>query len=166
MFSGSLKQQIIDFACLTNFVALKGGKLKAEQMISGAMADIFSNLYLAIAVSNYGKNNNVIPLLTEYVIERLTNENRSKINEVVDNLGIEKYILYHLKSEVKSVDYNKERQVFDLILNNKSIEEEIQKNIYLHGVLKDMKDISTIDKKNNKYSILENKIINVGEYEN
>ena len=29
-----------------------------------------------------------------------------------------------------------------------------------------MKDISTIDKKNNKYSILENKIINVGEYEN
>ena len=166
MFSGSLKQQIIDFACLTNFVALKGGKLKAEQMISGAMADIFSNLYLAIAVSNYGKNNNVIPLLTEYVIERLTNENRSKINEVVDNLGIEKYILYHLKSEVKSIDYNKERQVFDLILNNKSIEEEIQKNIYLHGVLKDMKDISSIDKKNNKYSILENKIINVGEYEN
>ena len=41
-----LEKQLIDFACLTNFVALKGGLLKREQMLSGTMADIFSNLYL------------------------------------------------------------------------------------------------------------------------
>ena len=166
MFSGSLKQQVIDFACLTNFVALKGGKLKAEQMISGAMADIFSNLYLAIAVSNYDKNNNVNPILTEYVIKRLLNENRSKINEVVENLGVEKYLLKHLKSKVRPTCYKEEREVFNLVLQDKKIKEEIQKNIYLHGVLKDMEEISTTEKKNNRYSVLENKIINVGEYEN
>ena len=166
MFSGSLQQQIINFACLTNFIALKGGKIKSEQMISGAMADIFSNLYLAIAVSGYGKNSNVTPVLTEYIIERLLNENRSKINEVVDNLGFEKYVLYHLKSKVQTTDYKKEKQIFDLILNDKLVEEEIRKNIYLHGVLKDMHEISNIDKNDKKYSILENKIINVGEYKN
>ena len=166
MFSGSLKQQVIDFACLTNFVALKGGKLKAEQMISGAMADIFSNLYLAIAVSNYEKNNNVSPILTEYVIERLLNENRNKINEVVENLGVEKYLLKHLKSKVRPTCYKKEREVFNLVLEDKKIKGEIQKNIYLHGILKDMEEISTTNKKSNRYSLLENKIINVGEYEN
>ena len=49
----TLDKQIIDFATLTNFVALKGGSLKKEQMLSGAMADIFSNLYLALSVKNY-----------------------------------------------------------------------------------------------------------------
>ena len=55
----SLKQQVIDFACLTNFVALRGGALKREQMLSGAMADIFSNLYLAISVKYAHEHDNV-----------------------------------------------------------------------------------------------------------
>ena len=47
-----INQQIINFACLTNFVALKGGLIKREQMLSGDMADIFSNIYLALSVYN------------------------------------------------------------------------------------------------------------------
>jgi len=54
--SKSLEQQIINFAALTNFVAIKGGLLKKEQMLSGDMADIFSNLYLALSVQNYHEN--------------------------------------------------------------------------------------------------------------
>jgi hypothetical protein len=53
-----LEKQLIDFACLTNFVPLKGGSLKREQMLSGAMADIFSNLYLALSVQYYHNNYN------------------------------------------------------------------------------------------------------------
>ena len=71
-----------------------------------------------------------------------------------------------MKSKVQTTDYKKEKQIFDLILNDKLVEEEIRKNIYLHGVLKDMHEISNIDKNDKKYSILENKIINVGEYKN
>ena len=55
--SKSLEQQIINFAALTNLVALKGGSLKREQMLSGDMADIFSNLYLALSVQYYHLHN-------------------------------------------------------------------------------------------------------------
>ena len=45
-----LEKQTINFACLSNFVALYGGKIKSEQYLSGDMADIFSNLYLAYSI--------------------------------------------------------------------------------------------------------------------
>ena len=44
---GSLEQQIVDFALLTNFVALKGGKLKSEQIISGER-QIFLVIYILL----------------------------------------------------------------------------------------------------------------------
>ena len=56
----------MDFAALTNFVALKGGAIKREQMLSGDMADIFGNLYLAISVRNYHKNYKASEKLTNY----------------------------------------------------------------------------------------------------
>ena len=60
----ALEKQVIDFACLTNFVALQGGKIK-DQMLSGAMADIFSNLYLAYSVKYHDENNNVSKTLSD-----------------------------------------------------------------------------------------------------
>ena len=65
-----LEQQVLDYATLTNFVALKAGALKREQMLSGAMADIFGNLYLAISVKYYHKHYNISDKLTNYVISR------------------------------------------------------------------------------------------------
>ena len=91
-FNKSLQQQIIDFACLTNFVALKGGAIKREQMLSGGMADIFSNLYLALSVQYYHQHYPTSQKLTDYVIQRLMAENQQSINKVVDNLGLQKYL--------------------------------------------------------------------------
>ena len=47
-----LDQEVVRFAALTNFVALKGGALKREQQLSGDMADMFSNLYLVFGGPN------------------------------------------------------------------------------------------------------------------
>ena len=77
----SLENQVIDFANLTNFVALKGGLLKKEQQLSGTMADIFSNLYLACSVQYYQQNNQASQLLTDYIIKKLINENQNLINQ-------------------------------------------------------------------------------------
>ena len=41
----NLEQQTIDFACLSNFVALLGGQIKRNQSLSADMANILSNLY-------------------------------------------------------------------------------------------------------------------------
>jgi acyl-CoA dehydrogenase len=163
----NLEQQIINFACLTNFVALKGGALKSEQMLSGAMADIFSNLYLALGVQYYHNENNANIHFTDYVIQRLMRENQHSINKVIDNLGSERFLLQHLKAKVPNTCFHEERKIFSLILNDVNILNEIKKNIVLNNnILNDLLQANNLPKDSNEYEILHNKIINVGEYKN
>ena len=161
-----LQQQIINFANLTNFVALKGGAIKREQMLSGDMADIFSNLYLAISVQYYHKHNNTSELLTDYIVDKLMYENQLLINKVIDNMGIEKIFLFHMKKNAKPISYKRERDIFKEIMNNPVILENIKKNIEIQGVLKDMQDAIKLDKSSPEFIELHKKIINVGEYPN
>ena len=161
-----LERQVIDFATLTNFVALKGGALKREQMLSGTMADIFSNLYLAISVRYYHNLYNSSEILTEYIIDKLISENQEKINIVVKNMGIEGLLVLHLLKNKNPINYNQERNIFKEIINNENILTEIKKNIYLKGILNDFDKISKLDESSKEYNILKNKIINVGEFKN
>ena len=162
-----LDQQINDFASLTNFVALKGGLLKKEQMLSGAMADIFSNLYLALSVQNYHNNNNASEKLTKYIIEKLLNENRMIMNKVIDNLGVERFLLMHLKRKIKMDNFEEERQIFQEIMDNPNIVKEIKKNIYVRdNILADLERANQIENKNSiEYTNLAHRIINVDEFE-
>jgi alkylation response protein AidB-like acyl-CoA dehydrogenase len=164
-----LEKQILDFACLTNFVALKGGLLKREQMLSGAMADIFSNLYLALSVEYYDNKYKGSKLLTDYIINKLINENQRLINEVINNLGHERFFLKHLINNVNNKNYNEERIIFDEIMNNKKILEELKKNIHIkNNILYDLELAASdkIDINSDEYKSLKNKIVNVGEFEN
>lgn len=165
-FSKTFEQQIIDFANLTNFVAMRGGAIKGEQMLSGDMADIFSNLYLAKSAFYYHKHYETSEKLTMYVTKRLMNENQSKINKVIDNLGPERFLLQHMKRAYVPISYQEEREMFREIMENPNIVNEIKKNVYLKGIMKDFEEIETLDKNTAKYSILKNRIINVDEYEN
>lgn len=164
--TSELDKQIIDFANLTNFVALKGGGLKAQQMLSGTMADIFSNLYLAISVKYYHQCYNASTILSEYIINNLVNSNRKLINTVIDNMGYERYLLLHLKKRVDNTCYSTERDVFNEIMNNKNIINEIKKNIYIdNSILQDLSIVGDInDKSTDTYKRLYDKIINVDEY--
>lgn len=163
--SRTIEQQIIDFASLTNFVSLKGGLLKKEQMLSGDMADIFGNLYLAISVLYHQKLFNVSQPLTDYIIERIINENQIKINKIIDNLSIERFLLQHMKKSVKNISYDKEREVFHEIMNNHKIIHEIKKNIFIdNNILQDLEKINTLNSTSNEFQFLKERIINVGEY--
>ncbi len=164
----SLENQVIDFANLTNFVALKGGALKKEQQLSGTMADIFSNLYLACSVKYYHQHNQASEMLTEYIIKKLINENQKLINQVIDNLGSERFLLCHLKKQIKPVLFSEERDIFKEILDNKNILNEIKKNIHVKdNILEDLEKINNISDTNlNEYLSLKNKIINVDEFKN
>ena len=166
-FGNDLDRQIVNFAALTNFVALKGGLLKKEQMLSGDMADIFSNLYLALSVQYYQKNYNASDLLTKYVIKRLMNESQQKINKVIDNLGPERFLLQHLKKNITEISYNDQRAIFNEVMTNENIMNEIKKNIYIKdNILEDLQNVNLLDKDDPKYEILKNRIINVGEFVN
>ena len=165
-FTRTLDSQIKQYALLTNFVALKGGTLKREQMISGEMADIFSNLYLALSVKYYHENNNASIKLTNYIIEKLINENQQKINTVVENLGPEKYLLMHLKRKVRNRNYKEERALFNEIMNNENIMKEIKKNIYIpdNSILNDFSKLKEYKDNQGELEKIKSRIINVGEY--
>ena len=165
--NNSLKQQVINFACLTNFVALKGGLLKKEQMLSGDMADIFGNLYMAIAVQYYDKNNTVSPLLTDYIVKKLINTNNNLINKIIDNMGPQKILLLHLKSNINNDNYQNERNIFNEIIYNSKIIKELKKNIVVdNNILADLEKANILDKTTEEYKILKDKIINVDEIKN
>ena len=163
----ALEKQVIDFACLTNFVALQGGKIKKDQMLSGAMADIFSNLYLAYSVKYHHENNNVSKTLSDYVIRRLLIENQTSINKVVNNLGVEKYLLCHLKGTMKDISFKEEQDVFKEIMNNENIMSSIKKNIHVErNILSEMETINRLEKEGRELlsNKMKNDVIQVGEY--
>ncbi len=168
-FEKTIEKQLLDFATLTNFVALKGGSLKREQMLSGSMADIFSNLYLAISVQYYYMNNNASEKLTNYIINKLINNNQILINKVIYNLGVERILLFHLQNPVLNDCYEDEREIFNEIMNNKNIIKEIKKNIHVkNNILYDLERINDEDANLDpeEYNILKNRIINVDEFKN
>ncbi len=161
----NLEKQIIDFACLTNFVALKGGKIKKEQMLSGDMADIFSNLYLAISVNYYEEHFPSSKILKEYITKKLLNENQNKINKVVNNLDSERFLLQHLKRCVNEISYDEERKIFNEIMENENIINEVKKNIHIeNNILEDLDNVNKLDKSSEEFFELRDKVINVGEY--
>ena len=163
----SLENEIIRFATLTNFVALKAGKLKKEQMLAGDMADQFSNLYLAISVRYYNQKHNISPLFTNYLIDRLINENRILMNRVIQNLGTERILLQHLKKPEMERSYERERFIFDKIMNDESFMREIKKNIFTEGtILEDLESCSLDNLSQENLNILKNKVIQVGEFDN
>jgi len=167
-FSSNLENQIINFATLTNFVALKGGLIKKEQMLSGDMSDIFSNIYLALAVEYYEKENKISKKLTNYIIKRLLLENQIIINRVINNLGVEKIFLMHLIRKPEQIRYEEVRTVFNEIMENPTIINEIKKNIHIgNNILEDLENIHQKDLENVYpllFNKLKDKIINVDEY--
>ncbi len=166
-FSKGLEQQIIDFAALTNFIALRGGAIKREQMLSGDMADIFSNLYLALAVHYYHQQNEASGMLTSYVVKRLVYENQITMNRIIDNLGFEYVFLMHLKRNISGITYDDERIFFNESMSNPNIIAEIKKNIHVEkNVLEELERINTLDPSSDEHRNLTQKIIGVAEYAN
>ena len=162
-----LEKQTINFACLSNFVALYGGKIKSEQYLSGDMADIFSNLYLAYSIKWYNNENNISDKLTNYCIDRLLNENQIKFNNIINNNLYFKIFLSHLKGTYKEDLYQTKKDILKEINNNKKIMEAIKEDVYVrHTILEDLENLNSFDEDSNEYKELYKKIINVGEFKN
>jgi hypothetical protein len=129
------------------------------------MSDIFSNLYLAISVQYYQNLNKSSEKLSNYIIDKLVNENQNKINTVINNLGNEKYLLNHMKFSPFYLDFKAERDIFYEIISNPSIIDEIKKDIFLEkGILKTFNEIREIDINHPNYNQFKEKIINVDEF--
>jgi hypothetical protein len=139
------------------------------------MADIFSNLYLALSVQYYHNHYNASLKLTDYIINKLVNENKKLINCAISNLGPERILLNHLKKNPDSLNFDEERMIYNEIMNNPKIMEEIKKNIVLNNnILSDLEYAGNNEEILNGKEIfidkellkVKKKVINVGEYLN
>ena len=160
----NIRTQTIDFANLSNFVALLGGKIKQNQSISGDMADILSNIYLAEAVVWYEDNYSVSTELKDYCLKRLIQENSILINRVIDNYPSSLSMLLR-KNKIKSFDYEMNRRLMNEIKNNKNIMNHIKKDIFIDDPSKKLEDLDTT-KDEEQYNKLYQDVISVGEYDN
>ena len=165
--SNRLDKLTLHFANLANFIALKGGKLKAEQSLSGDMADILSNLYLAHSVNAYHTNYNISKPLTDFCIDRLCNEIQEKMNIIISNNSILKFLLFFSNKKINPELYSSRRQIIHELNTNPHIINEIKKDVYLDNpALKKLLDLDNFEFNSNEYNKLYNDVIQVGEYPN
>ena len=160
------------FANLTNFVALLGGGIKSQQMISGQMSDILSNIYLAYSViwfhENFTKEN--LEDVKDYCLGRLCDDAEMKINSVIDNYpsyivsGILKPTRYY---NISFTSFSSTKHTFKKIQNNPIIMQLLKNGIYGDNpVLKQLEDLNSYDIDTDKYNELYQNIISVGEFKN
>jgi acyl-CoA dehydrogenase len=158
-----LEKQTIYFACISNFVALKGGMIKKEQSISADMAEILGNLYLAHSVKIYEEHFNVSEKLTKIVINKLLNDNIDCFNRVINNLPFN-FILQHMFQK-KNERYDENKELIKELKSNRKVLSAILNDVYLEGSLDKLLKLDGLDRKSEEYSELYNDIISVGEYE-
>jgi acyl-CoA dehydrogenase len=168
-----LETLIKRYANLANFIALLGGKIKSEQMISGHMADILSNIYLAKSVIWYHNNssNDINHKIKDYCIHNLCSEAEEKINLVINNYP-NKFIKFLLIPSMYNNTYSykefkNENAIFEIILNDKNIHTLLKEDIfYENTVLEDLEKLTQLKNESNKqnYNELYNNVIKVDEY--
>ncbi len=166
MFSNSLEQQTVNFACLANFVALNGGALKSKQMLSGDMADILSNLYLAHSVKWVQDNENTSSNLTNYCINRLINENNVIINRIIENENLN-IPLFFMKKQSSGEQYQDKRLLINEMLKNDDLIESLKADIHIPDTpLEKLFKLDEYDQNTADYKLHYNEMIKVSEYPN
>jgi hypothetical protein len=129
-----LEKATLKFSLLSNFVAVLGGKIKSNQMISGNMADILSNLYLSYSLiwyhHHYPDKSNMF--LRNESIDYLLNEINYKMNLVIENYPIKPLqpFLYVLKNNIQYSSFENKNKLYDLILNDKVLNQIFKDDIY------------------------------------
>ena len=84
-------------------------------------------------------------------------------------MGSERILLKHLINPVYNISYEEENSIFNEIMTNQNIINEIKKNIYVeNNILADLERAGSgkLDLNSEEYLSLKNRIINVDEFEN
>ena len=163
-----IERQTRYFANLANFVALMGGAIKRDQFISGDMAQLMSNLYLAHAVIWCESQQPTSQKLCDYCLHRISDENQELINRIISNYPSSlRVLLSPMTSNVEPTTYQSKRDLVNEVDTNPAILERIKENIYCEdGILEELERLNTMNENNPKYQELYQKVIQVGEFDN
>jgi acyl-CoA dehydrogenase len=166
-----LEHIVQKYANLSNFIALLGGRIKSEQMISGAMADILSNIYLAQSLIWYHNNSaqNIPVEIKEYCLDKLCSEAEENINLVIENYPnpLIRTLLKPTRTRVSYTKFKDENTIYSSIVKNNEIQNLLKENIYYENtVIEDLENLTKLKETQNKieYNTLYKKVISVGEF--
>lgn len=171
-FSGLSRLELatLKFSLLSNFVAVMGGKIKSKQMISGNMADILSNLYISHGLMWYHIHHYQSPyILREKCLEYLLNDAEHKMNLVIANYPVRaiKFLLRPLVSSTSYPMFEKNNDLYKMILDNDELHETFKNDIYYKGtVIEKMENLQKMERNSVEYEKLYQDIISVGEFKN
>jgi acyl-CoA dehydrogenase len=161
----------LKFSLLSNFVAIMGGKIKSNQMISGNMSDILSNLYLSYSLlwyhNHYHYDNNETKFLRDECIHYLMNELDYKMNLVIANYPIPliRPFLYPLTNKISYTNLENKNKLYNIIMKNEQLHNTFQNDIFYEGtVLEKMEQLRKMKPGSIEYNQLYQDIIQVGEY--
>lgn len=160
----------LKFGNLVNFIAILGGAIKSKQMLSGNMADILSNIFLAYSVlwySNHIFNPLQLPLkqkIIDYIIDHLCFEAEMKLNQIIDNypIGSLKILLKPTKCVNTYIDLERTNEIYDII---KDVMIDFKEDIFYEDtIIEKLEKLSLLSKNSDIYQKLYQDVINVDEF--
>lgn len=162
-----LMNNTIMFSNVSNIISLMGGSLKREQVVSGLMADLFSQLYMGYSVLYNKKKYKLDQRLYSICLKEVNNEYRRTFIQLKEHIpSLLKIPIMmscrtpsHNKITIDDMDY-----MSHVMWSNTKVKHYIEEQIYtqdnilgkIQGAMKE-KDIS-------KKELLIKDIISVGEY--
>jgi acyl-CoA dehydrogenase len=157
---------VLHFSLLASAVAtLVGGRLKGKQMLSGAMADILSNLYLAEAVAWYHMHHPDVDIkIRDVCIEKLLDEVEEKHNQVVGELGIP-FSYRKTNTGLRKTRFENTNRIYTNVVEDASLHSIWKEDIYYKGtVLEKWETLQLLEPGSPEYERLYQELIQVGEY--
>jgi acyl-CoA dehydrogenase len=163
----TLESQMKTFAHLSNVLSLRGGKLKREQMLSGKMADLMSNLYIGYCIFWYNHQRNIPVEFTQYCLKRITHENSLLIQQIIRNLTLcEKLFTFHIKENSICPSFYEQKKIITLVKENPIILDILKEDVFMeNNILEKLNTLSSIDDEK-EYKKKLDECLQVGEYKN
>jgi len=150
-----------NFTHLVNVVALMGGALKKEQIISGHMADVFSNLYLGYSLlynfDKYGLDERA----RRICLTRLNNETTISISKIIPALPLHLRLMMvgHTNTALVPIPSEDTEYLSNIVWTNDKLRHHVEDQLHIDGVIKKIKQCNeTFDQ------ALVDEIVQVGEY--
>lgn len=163
----------VRFSVISNFMALLGGQLKSRQMLSGNMADILSNIYMAHTLLDGVGNlsDHKLKQINDIAVMHLCNDAERKMNYVITNYpsSAVRWLLAPLGYREQQLSVAQINGLYENIISNPAVYQVLKSDIYLadpESVAAKLERLHTItDRASPEYKKLYDDIISVGEYQ-
>ena len=168
LLTQQLKNNTLMFSNLSNIVCLMGGELKKSQIVSGHMADLFSQLYLGYSILYHKEKYNLDDRMYDICLTEINREFYDSFKKLKVELPPNLRLLTGISCRKPSFNYLRSEDRYyltNIIWKNEKVKKYIEDQIYIQdNVLGKIKNAVETDDDEKREELIDD-IISVGEYE-